>query len=111
MIRKALFVGTALLLSLAGSAARADTPACDRACMTRMVDAVIGSMVTHDPERLPMAPLYAATENSHPAALSMMQAWRTITDVGAPTRGLARHFSSSLCAKPAILRSCGAVSR
>lgn len=42
-------------------------------------------MVAHDPFTLPLAPLYKATENSHPAALSMMELWRTVTKAGKPS--------------------------
>lgn len=58
--------------------------ACDRGCMTRIVDDVVKSMVAHDPYTLPLAPVYEATENSHPAALGMMTLWRTVTDAGKP---------------------------
>ncbi|PYH32065.1 uncharacterized protein BO87DRAFT_399133 [Aspergillus neoniger CBS 115656] len=44
---------------------------CDRACMAIIVDQVLASMV--------------ATENSHPAALGMMTAWRTVTEAGPPS--------------------------
>jgi hypothetical protein len=81
------------LLASAGlclsSAAQAKPPlpqptsgACNRTCMTDMVESLIQSMVKHDPELLPMASVYQATENSHPAALGMMTAWRTITKAG-----------------------------
>jgi len=41
-------------------------------------------MPRHDPDKLPLAQVYAATENSHPAALGMMTAWRTISEAGKP---------------------------
>ena len=57
---------------------------CDRACMSNMVEQVLASMVAHNPYTLPLATVYSATENSHPAALGMMEAWRTITEAGKP---------------------------
>ncbi|XRM36513.1 hypothetical protein ABZX51_000012 [Aspergillus tubingensis] len=58
---------------------------CDRACMATIVDQVLASMVVHNPYTLPMAAIYQATENSHPAALGMMTAWRTVTEAGPPS--------------------------
>jgi hypothetical protein len=72
-----------LLFQLA-PAAQAEGAACDRACMSGVVDQVLASMVAHNPETLPLATLYSATENSHPAALGMMTLWRTVTEVGKP---------------------------
>lgn len=57
---------------------------CSRGCMTRIVDKTLASMVAHDPSRLPLATTYVATENSHPAALTMMTLWRTTTKAGKP---------------------------
>lgn len=74
------------LLSIAPAAAAPAAPAtCDRACMSGMVDQLLASMVAHDPDTLPLATEYGATENSHPAALGMMEAWRTITRAGKPS--------------------------
>jgi hypothetical protein len=42
-------------------------------------------MVAHDPSTLPLATVYKATENSHPAALSMMTSWRTIVNIAPPS--------------------------
>ncbi|MFZ0553269.1 MAG: hypothetical protein WAU49_01220 [Steroidobacteraceae bacterium] len=52
--------------------------------MTHIVVEVMKSMVRHDPYTLPLAPVYDATENSHPAALGMMTLWRTVTSAGEP---------------------------
>jgi len=52
--------------------------------MTNIVDQVLDSMATHDPYNLPLAPVYTATENLHPAALGMMTLWRTVTNGGKP---------------------------
>ncbi|KAK2613255.1 hypothetical protein N8I77_000178 [Diaporthe amygdali] len=66
-------------------AAAANTTDCSRECMTTIVTQILDSMVSHDPYSLPLASIYKATENSHPAALSMMTSWRTITKAGAPS--------------------------
>ncbi|KAH8660202.1 hypothetical protein BX600DRAFT_522998 [Xylariales sp. PMI_506] len=58
---------------------------CTREYMTGIVTEILDSMVAHDPSSLPMAKLYWATENSHPAALGMMTSWRTITKAGPPS--------------------------
>jgi hypothetical protein len=42
-------------------------------------------MVAKDPFRLPLAEVYKATENTHPAALNMMALWRTVTSTGSPS--------------------------
>lgn len=47
--------------------------------MKKYVDLLIKSMVEHDPSILPLADVYAATENSKAAALSNMTCWRTVT--------------------------------
>lgn len=60
-------------------ATQAATPACDRACLSGLADQLLDSMVARDPARVPLAPRYAATENSVPAALPMMTAWRSVT--------------------------------
>ncbi|RHZ57685.1 uncharacterized protein CDV56_106832 [Aspergillus thermomutatus] len=57
---------------------------CSRQCMTNLVTEILDSMVAHNPYTLPLATVYKATENSHPAALAMMTSWRTITEAGAP---------------------------
>lgn len=53
--------------------------------MTIVVSKILKSMVAHDPDTLPLAPVYQATENSHPAALGMMTLWRTVTKAGKPS--------------------------
>jgi hypothetical protein len=59
----------------------AATDSCDRTCLNGLADQLIASMVAHDTTRLPLARVYAATENSVPSALNMMVAWRTVTSV------------------------------
>lgn len=56
-----------------------------RQCMINMVTKILDSMVVHNPDTLPLATIYRATENSHPAALGMMTSWRTITKAGPPS--------------------------
>jgi hypothetical protein len=58
---------------------------CSRECMSAIVGKILKSMVAHDPYSLPLAPVYRATENSHPAALGMMTLWRTVTKAGKPS--------------------------
>lgn len=53
--------------------------------MTDIVTQILDSMVAHNPHSLPLASSYKATENSHPAALSMMTSWRTIESTGEPS--------------------------
>jgi hypothetical protein len=53
--------------------------------MTAIITDVLNSMVAHDPSSLPLATVYRATENSHPAALSMMTSWRTIVNIAPPS--------------------------
>lgn len=66
-------------LMLSASVVPASAASCDRACLTGLADTLIASMVAHDSTRLPLARIYAATENSAPSALGMMAAWRTPT--------------------------------
>ncbi len=44
-------------------------------------DRLLESMVKRDPDALPLADRYAATENSVAGALSMMTGWRTVTGI------------------------------
>ena len=67
-----------------GSPAVAAPTGCDRGCMTAMIDRVTDSMAAHDPGRLPLANVYRATEDSHPAALGMMTLWRSVTRAHRP---------------------------
>lgn len=77
MFRLASLAALALAMPLAAPASAA-TP-CDRACLRGQADALIASILAHDPARLPLAPTYRATENGVPAALPMMTLWRTAT--------------------------------
>ncbi|GLA81461.1 hypothetical protein AtubIFM56815_005112 [Aspergillus tubingensis] len=58
---------------------------CNRECLETMITEVLDSMVAHDPFRLPLAEVYKATENAHPAALNMMTLWRTVTKASSPS--------------------------
>ncbi|KAF3765592.1 hypothetical protein M406DRAFT_339010 [Cryphonectria parasitica EP155] len=58
---------------------------CSRECMTDIVTQILDSMVARNPYTLPMATVYQATENSHPAALSTMTLWRTVVTAGPPS--------------------------
>ncbi|KAJ5706615.1 hypothetical protein N7488_006416 [Penicillium malachiteum] len=69
----------------AGLVTRDTSDSCSRACMTAIITDVLNSMVANDPSTLPLATVYKATENSHPAALSMMTAWRTIVNIAPPS--------------------------
>jgi hypothetical protein len=74
-----LLAGLAALAGVAAPAADSSTAACNRACLRDLTDKVVASMVAHDPSRLPLSQVYAATENSVPSALNMMVIWRTAT--------------------------------
>lgn len=76
---------SAIALIAGPSLAQTSGAGCDRTCLHGMVGQVLASMVAHNPDTLPLAPVYTATENSHPAALGMMAAWRTITQAGEPS--------------------------
>ena len=54
---------------------------CDRACLKRLADQMLDSMVAHDPSGLPLAREFAATENSVAAAPGMMVAWQTASAI------------------------------
>jgi hypothetical protein len=75
-----LLIGGTLLCAQS----RAAAPACARPCLKGFADKLVASIVAHDPASLPLAPVYAATENSVPSALGVMVIWRTAT--GAKSR-------------------------
>lgn len=80
-------IAIVLVLAANSTVARAQAAeaTCDRACMSDMVDRMLATMVAHNPDNLPLAVVYSATENSHPAALGMMTLWRTVTKAGKPS--------------------------
>ena len=84
-LKIATILAGALLGIAPTTAAHAAPAACDRTCMSGLVDQLLASMTAHNPDTLPLAAVYGATENSHPAALGMMEAWRTITKAGKPS--------------------------
>ena len=56
-------------------------PACDRACLSGLLDAYLGALKAHDPSRLPLADQVKFTENGVPLAVGD-GAWRTVDDIG-----------------------------
>jgi hypothetical protein len=58
---------------------QASPGSCDRACLRGFADKLVDSIVAHQPTDVPLSHVYAATENSVPAALDMMVIWRTAT--------------------------------
>ncbi|MDK2770021.1 MAG: hypothetical protein KYX69_20165 [Sphingomonas sp.] len=59
---------------------------CDRACMTRLADGLVASMVARNPGAVPLTQSYRASENGVAAALPMMSLWRT------PSEALAKQY-------------------
>lgn len=82
--RPLLATAVASMSMLMSAPALAQGASCDRACLSGIVDQVLASMPKHDPHSLPLGATYTATENSHPAALGMMTAWRTLSATGKP---------------------------
>lgn len=66
-MRKQFLIGLAALLTLAGTAraqnARPAAGACDRECLTGVLDGYIDALVAQDPKRLLLAPNVKYTEN------------------------------------------------
>lgn len=82
LLRLTTALTAALVAPLTAHAAPLAAPDhCDRACLSALADQLLDTMVAHDPARLPLATRYAATENSVPAAPTMMTAWRSVTAV------------------------------
>lgn len=80
-----LGLSVGLAMSAAVSVDTTDATTCGRKCMKGIITEILDSMVAHNPYTLPLAPIYRATENSHPAALGMMTSWRTIVKAGEPS--------------------------
>lgn len=78
-------LGSSLSLAASVPVAGFSNSSCTRDGLTNVVTQLLASMVAHDPTSLPLAQVYRATENSHPAALTMMTSWRTITEAGPPS--------------------------
>lgn len=74
-----------LALTLPMVAASNVTDTCSsRRHLSSVIFQVLESIRLQDPDILPLATIYKATENSHPSSPAMMTAWRTITEVEAP---------------------------
>lgn len=84
VIASTLAMGFSATVAQAQPAQPESGSSCGRSCMTNIVDKILASMVLHNPDNLPLAPVYSATENSHPAALRMMVLWRTVTRAEKP---------------------------
>ncbi len=78
-----VIVGAILALGLGFGSARAaePAPACDRACLSGLLDAYVAALKAHDPSRLPLAADVRFTENGVPLALGD-GAWRTVDEIG-----------------------------
>ncbi len=59
-----------LLASLAGSAAHSQQASCDRACLTKFIDAYYAALIANNPAGLPQAAQARITENSHEKKLA-----------------------------------------
>ena len=85
--RKARLLGmiaaATLALGASASAAKAEVPppACDRACLSSLLDAYLAALKAHDPSRLPLAPGLRFTENGVPLEIGD-GAWRTVDQIG-----------------------------
>ena len=76
------WLGLVLALALAAPAvAQPAAPACDRACLSGLLDGYMAALKAHDPSRLPLAPDARFTENGVPLALGD-GLWNTIDGVG-----------------------------
>lgn len=82
--RKAPAAATALfsLLAIGFSHSAAAASACDRACLTGLLDAYIDSLVAHDISRLPLAEKVRITEDSRDLR-SGEGLWKSVTGKGA----------------------------
>jgi hypothetical protein len=69
-MKTALIALAAVAAALTGSAAAAQSPAaCDRACLSGMIENYLAALKAHDPSRLPLAPGVRFTENNSPLSL------------------------------------------
>ncbi|HEY5412693.1 MAG TPA: hypothetical protein VIJ94_18390 [Caulobacteraceae bacterium] len=75
----------AAMLLLAGAPLRASAasspPACDRACLSGLLDAYLVALKAHDPSRLPLADGVKFTENGVPLAVGD-GLWNTLDQIG-----------------------------
>ena len=56
-------------------------PACDRACLSGLLDTYLAALKAHDPSRLPLAEHVRFTENGVPLEIGD-GAWRTVDQIG-----------------------------
>ena len=63
MRRIVLAAALTVSAALSGIAAAADTHACDRTCLNKMVDAYLAALVAHDPGKVPLASDVKFVEN------------------------------------------------
>jgi hypothetical protein len=79
---KLLLTGLVALIALAGEPAAAQpAEACDRACLSGLLDDYMAALKAHDPSRLPLARGVRFSENNVPLALGD-GLWNTIDKVG-----------------------------
>ena len=71
----------AVLGPVAAPARAADKPACDRACLERVVDRYLQALAAHDPRKLPAAKTLAFSENDQPLGLGE-GTWSSVTGLG-----------------------------
>ena len=78
-----VIVAAILALGLGAGATRAaePPPACDRACLSGLLDAYLVALKAHDPRSLPLAPGVRFTENGVPLAVGD-GLWNTIDALG-----------------------------
>lgn len=76
-----LLAAAVLMLAAPGSKAAEPGPACDRACLSGLLDTYLGALKAHDPSRLPLADGVKFTENGVPLAVGD-GAWRTVDEIG-----------------------------
>src|SRR5688500_15488358 len=76
------------VITLAGAAAPAwaqSAPACDRACLSTMLDQYLNAVIKHDPAAAPLVVGFRQTEN----AINVRPGngvWKTVTSLGAVQR-------------------------
>jgi hypothetical protein len=77
---KTAFLGALLAAALTLPAA-AQPAACDRACLSGMLDGYMAALKAHDPSRLPLAPHVKFSENNAPLNLPD-GLWNTVDSIG-----------------------------
>ncbi|WP_264584483.1 hypothetical protein [Sphingobium sp. B7D2B] len=93
---RALAMMAALLLAAPAMAAGPAAPAaCDRTCLTEIMDQYLAAMVAHAPARAPMAAQYRATEDAQEVRLGA-GLWQTATGLGTYRIDLADSVSGTV---------------